>query len=139
MTNKESNMTIGNKIKKLRELKNFTQEYMAEALQMSQTGYGKIERDETDINYSRLEQIAKVLGTKVADLVSLDERLMLYVINNANAEKSIENINNVGNYYEAEKSFDRERKLYEEQNKSLKEEINHLRGMVSFLQEQLKK
>ncbi len=35
---------------------------MAEALKMSQTGYGKIERDETDINYSHLEQIAEVLA-----------------------------------------------------------------------------
>lgn len=35
MTTKIISMTIGNKIKKLRELKNFTQEYMAEALKIA--------------------------------------------------------------------------------------------------------
>lgn len=35
-------MTIGNKIKKLRKLKNFTQEYMAEALKIAQYGKRKL-------------------------------------------------------------------------------------------------
>lgn len=43
-------MTVGSNIKKLRELKNFTQQYMADSLNMSDGGYSKIERDETDIS-----------------------------------------------------------------------------------------
>lgn len=127
-------MTIGNKIKKLRELKNFTQEYMAEALQMSQTGYGKIERSETDINYSRLEQIANVLGTKVADLISLDEKLMLNITNNANAEKSINN----GVIMSDKEAMERERSLYEAQIKQLIQEIDYLKETIEFLKEKMK-
>ena len=131
MTTKISYMTIGNKIKKLRELKNFTQEYMAEALQMSQTGYGKIERDETDINYSRLQQIAEVLGTKIADIVSLDEKLMLNITNNANAEKSIASYN--GYIYADKEAIERERSLYEAQIKQLRQEIDYLKETIEFL------
>jgi transcriptional regulator with XRE-family HTH domain len=134
MTNKVMQMTIGNKIKKLRELKNFTQEYMAEALQMSQTGYGKIERSETDINYSRLEQIANVLGTKVADLISLDEKLMLNITNNANAEKSINN----GVIMSDKEAMERERSLYEAQIKQLIQEIDYLKETIEFLKEKMK-
>ncbi len=43
-------MSVGNKIKQLRELRNYTQQYMADRLNMSLTGYGKIERDSTDIS-----------------------------------------------------------------------------------------
>ncbi|WP_229215982.1 helix-turn-helix domain-containing protein [Dyadobacter frigoris] len=32
-------MEIGEKIKKIRELKNYTQEYMAQKLEMTQAGY----------------------------------------------------------------------------------------------------
>lgn len=44
--NLATDLQVGQKIKKIRELRNYTQEYMAEQLGMSQTGYGNIERDE---------------------------------------------------------------------------------------------
>jgi transcriptional regulator with XRE-family HTH domain len=46
-------MNVGEKIKKLRELKNYTQQHMAEELDLSLSGYGKIERNETDISVSK--------------------------------------------------------------------------------------
>ncbi len=64
--------SIGTRIKNLREMQNFTQEYMAETLGMSASGYGKIERDETDIAFSRLEQIAKILKIKVRDIIDFE-------------------------------------------------------------------
>jgi transcriptional regulator with XRE-family HTH domain len=42
-------MSIGAKIKNLRELRNYTQAYMADQLNMSVNGYSKIEREETDV------------------------------------------------------------------------------------------
>jgi transcriptional regulator with XRE-family HTH domain len=35
---------------------------------ISPQGYGKIERDETDVQYSRLESIAKAMNTTVNDI-----------------------------------------------------------------------
>ena len=48
-------------IRKIRELKNLTREYVAEELNMSMSGYGKIERGEVDLTVSKLIEIAKVL------------------------------------------------------------------------------
>ena len=41
---------IGYKIKNIRELKNFTQEYMAEKLDISQAAYSKMEKGDTKIS-----------------------------------------------------------------------------------------
>lgn len=54
-------MKVGDNIKKLRELRNYTQQYLADQLEISLSGYGKIERNETDVSLSRLQQIADIL------------------------------------------------------------------------------
>lgn len=50
---------IGYKIRKLREIRNYTQEYMADSLNISQNAYSRIEREETEPPLSRIEAIAK--------------------------------------------------------------------------------
>ena len=52
-------------IKKIRELKNLTREYVADELKMSTSGYGKIERGEVDLTVSKLVKIAKVLNVTI--------------------------------------------------------------------------
>ena len=49
------------KIRKLRLKKDYSQEYMASRLGISQKAYSKIERGETALNHERLYQIAKIL------------------------------------------------------------------------------
>ena len=49
---------LGHKIKKLRELRNFSQEYMADQLGLSQSAYSKLETDQTELTYNRLSKIA---------------------------------------------------------------------------------
>jgi len=66
-------MKIGNKIKKLRELRNLTQEYVAKQLEMTQAGYSRMERDEVDISVAKLEQISKVLHLKLEEILGFDE------------------------------------------------------------------
>jgi len=70
-------MKVGNKIKKIRELRNYTQDYMATELEMTQAGYSKIELGETDVPFSRLLQIAKVLEIDLIDLLAFDEKIIL--------------------------------------------------------------
>jgi transcriptional regulator with XRE-family HTH domain len=53
--------TIEEKIKNVRELKNFTQDYVAERLGITQAGYSKIESGATKISYSKIVDIAKIL------------------------------------------------------------------------------
>ncbi len=77
-------MTIGEKIKVLRTLKGFSQEKVSEMLGMSITGYQKIERGDTDVNFSRLEQIVKTLDSNMLDLFSIGEKNIFYVQGNSN-------------------------------------------------------
>ena len=65
---------IGTKIKNIRELKNYTQEFVAKKLQMTQAGYSKLERGETDIAYSKIEEVAKVLGVTTEELIAFDQQ-----------------------------------------------------------------
>lgn len=49
-------MKVHEKVRKIRELKNFSQENMAEQLQMSVNGYEKIERGEVGLQMDKLEK-----------------------------------------------------------------------------------
>jgi transcriptional regulator with XRE-family HTH domain len=108
--------TIGSKIKKIREIKGWTQEAMADKVGMSVQGYGKLERDEADIPFSRLEQISTVFNMKPEDLICFDEKNVF---------------NNYGSAHD--KSFsvnyqvsDKERELYERNIKLLEDKIQYL-------------
>lgn len=57
-------------IRKIRELKNLTREYVADELKMS--GYGKIERGEEDLTVSKLIEIAKVLDVSTEFIFEFD-------------------------------------------------------------------
>ncbi|OUD12484.1 helix-turn-helix domain-containing protein [Thioflexithrix psekupsensis] len=61
------------KIKFIRQLKQWSQEQMAEKLDMSVKGYANIELGHTDVQLSRLEQIAQVFGIGLLDLLGMNE------------------------------------------------------------------
>lgn len=70
-------MQVFEKIAWLRKIKGWSQEDIAERLGMSATGYGKIERGETDIPLSRLEQLSGILEIGLTDLIGLEDRAVL--------------------------------------------------------------
>jgi transcriptional regulator with XRE-family HTH domain len=53
-------------IKKIRELKNFTREYVSGELGMSTSGYGKIERGEVDLTVTKIIRLAAILEVSVS-------------------------------------------------------------------------
>lgn len=62
-------MNLGRTIRRLREYRNLTQEYMAAQLKMGPTAYGNIERNEVKrLTIERLMQIADVLGVHFSEL-----------------------------------------------------------------------
>ncbi|WPO82439.1 helix-turn-helix transcriptional regulator [Chryseobacterium sp. JJR-5R] len=65
-------MTLGEKLKKARIHKNFTQEYLAEMLNISQKTYSNFENDKTKPDFHQVEDIAKVLETSILDFLSGD-------------------------------------------------------------------
>ncbi|WP_079243031.1 MULTISPECIES: helix-turn-helix domain-containing protein [Chryseobacterium] len=73
---------IGNKIKNIRELKNFTQEYMAEKLDISQAAYSKLEKGDIKVSSDKLSQIAKILDVNPEDITSFDSQKYFNSFNN---------------------------------------------------------
>src|SRR5688572_2322091 len=73
---------IADNIKKMRELRNFTQEYMANQLGITQAGYSKIESGTTDITFSKIEEIAGILSVTPSDLVAFDSQKYFNSFNN---------------------------------------------------------
>jgi len=67
-------MSVNEKIKLVREAKGFTQEQVAEKLQMSKNGYGDIERGATDPKLSKLEKIAEAFNMELSELVDLTDK-----------------------------------------------------------------
>jgi transcriptional regulator with XRE-family HTH domain len=74
--------SIKNKIKSIRELKNYTQEYMAEQLGVTQAGYSKIEKGKTILSYVKLVEIARILEVSVEDIISFDSERYFSSFNN---------------------------------------------------------
>ncbi len=116
-------LTIGRKIKKLRELRNYTQEYMADQLGVSQPAYSKMETDETEINDVRLTQIAKALDVSVQDILAFDERMFFNITNRDYASGT-------GYTYAINNNYglgDNEKKLFEDKIRLLEEMIDMLK------------
>ncbi len=63
---------IGQNIRKLRELKTLTQQYMADKLEMTQGNYARIENEEINISEERLKKIASLLGCNPEFIVQFD-------------------------------------------------------------------
>jgi XRE family transcriptional regulator, regulator of sulfur utilization len=52
--------TINNNIRKIRQLKGYSQEYVADKLNLTQGGYGRIERGEVKVKIETLEKLSKI-------------------------------------------------------------------------------
>lgn len=87
-------MTTGQKIKKLREVNQLTQEQMAEKMHISPNTYGRLERGETKMTEQRLEQAAKILNVEAAQILSIPEDKIVFLASNltlTECENSCEN------------------------------------------------
>ncbi|MFI3221055.1 MAG: helix-turn-helix transcriptional regulator [Methylococcales bacterium] len=67
-------MKVHEQIKLFRKLKGWSQEEMADKLEISLNGYGSIERGDADISVTRLEQITEVFGISLVELFGCDEK-----------------------------------------------------------------
>lgn len=67
-------MLIGDKIKSIRELKNYTQEYIADQLGITQAGYSKIEKGKTSLSLDKLEQLALILDLSLENIINFESQ-----------------------------------------------------------------
>ncbi|MFD2864518.1 helix-turn-helix domain-containing protein [Mucilaginibacter antarcticus] len=69
---KKTNKTIGKNIRTFRHRRGWSQEDIANRLGISIPAFSKIETGVTDINLSRLEQIANIYEVDVVQILALD-------------------------------------------------------------------
>lgn len=109
-------MKTNEKIRQLRESRQWTQEDMANKLSMSTQGYAKIERGDTRSNLDRLEQISEVFGIDVVELLAYGEDAQI----NFNHSTNTDSFNNA---------------FFGLGNKDLELEIQRLQFMLSHKDE----
>lgn len=109
---------IGKNIRKVRELRNYTQEYMAEHLGLSQSTYCNLEKGLADIKLSQMTKIAKILDIDVIALLQFKGEKMLDDKKDED-EDALKPLTN------------REKQLYEELLAVQKERITFLEDMLN--------
>ncbi len=105
------------KIRQIRELKNITQEFIAQELDLSTRAYSKIENGETQLTINRLNEISTILGVDPIEILGFDEK---QIFNQCNDNQYI-GINHINM---PEKLI----RQYEETIKVLKEHIELLKA-----------
>ena len=103
---------IGQKVRRIREEKQWTQEFIANKLEISQNTYSKIESGSIKLTIDRISELSKILDMPIEDMLSDDTKT--FHLNNNHIEKFyIENL--------------------QEENKGL---VQSLKDQVKYLQEE---
>jgi transcriptional regulator with XRE-family HTH domain len=114
-------MGLGSNIRILREMRGLSQDNMAASLDMSQAGYGKIERDEVSVSVDKLTKIAEILDTSIENIIGFDTKT---VFNNHNSEINQQ----IGTYYTSEM-----KELYLDKIKLLEDKVRLLEDRIKQL------
>ncbi|TAN50105.1 MAG: XRE family transcriptional regulator [Methylococcaceae bacterium] len=117
-------MKVHEKIRFMRQLKGLSQENVADKLALSVNGYADIERGKTDVQVSRLEQIAEAFDMDLIELLSFGEKNVACQIGNNNH-------NNWQNTYAKESDFELQKLqlIVEQQGK----EIAYLKEIIDLM------
>ncbi len=67
-------MLIGEKIRKVRDLKGYSQEYIAKELGISQKTFSKIESNQSRLDFTTLDNIATILGVELMQLLLFNDK-----------------------------------------------------------------
>lgn len=122
-------MTTEEKIKSIRELKNFTQEFMADKLGITQAAYSKIESGQTKLTMNKIVDIATIFEMDVNDLMAYDTQKYFNSFNNVKESNIYSSVTKIEDetlkklyedkillleklLFETEKQLDKYRKTY---------------------------
>ncbi len=118
-------MDEGEKIRKIREIRDYKQEYIASQLDISIKAYSKLERGETKLTVDRLYEIAQILKVKPEEIIRFSEEQVFSNSGSSRGEKSTDR-------------FLSERGMYKQQIRHLEGEISFLRKLLNRVSEALK-
>jgi transcriptional regulator with XRE-family HTH domain len=126
------NLTDGQKVRRIRELFGFTQDEIAQKLQITPQAYSRIERGETSLDLDRLKLIAEKMGITTDDIMKFDERKFLISGNNNNsgeANDSAFQFNIIVNESSNQKAIEILEKIIEQQQEEIKELRQELKAL----------
>ena len=84
---------LPNKLRTLREIHSYKQDFVGKYLGISQTGYSKIEIGEVDLTIKHLQKLAELYHTTPQHILSWDGSLAFgEVINNTHFDKRLQTI-----------------------------------------------
>ena len=110
---------LGHKVRQIRELKGYSQEYVANKLGISQRAYSKIEINQTKLDWDRITKLAELFEVDPIEMISFDDNL---IFNNCSQSGKFESfVNNM-----PERLIDQ----YEQRIRSLSEEVVFLRKLL---------
>jgi transcriptional regulator with XRE-family HTH domain len=113
---------VGLRIKKLRESKGVTQGEMASSLNITQSNYGRLEKDDKRLNVPKILKIAEFLDVSISQ-----------IFNEKSAKVINQSHNDSPSAYNVENLYQDNKQVYEQLNSALKEHIQHLEKEVEFL------
>lgn len=67
---------VGKALRQIRELKNLSQDFVAQNLGISTRAYSKIETEETQLTVSRLYELAQIFDVQVCDILGFEPKLV---------------------------------------------------------------
>jgi transcriptional regulator with XRE-family HTH domain len=129
----ESTRTLGHKIRKMRELRNLTQEYVATRLGISQSNYARMESNDVSIPDKRLAELSEILQTTPEAIRNFDETI---VFNITQGDYGSAGQNVTVNNYQISPEL---QKLYEDKIRLLEEKIIFLEERVQYMTSESKK
>lgn len=136
-------MNVNEKIKNYREQNKWSQEDMANQLQMSSSAYAKIERGETRLHLDKLQKIAQVFNIDLFELMTMDGKNIILNINesgesnntnysNAN-ETLVKDVENLQNLLQQKDILLAEK---DQRINELQQQIQTLNDMINLLKKQ---
>ena len=117
---------LSSKLRILREVHDYTQEYVASVLEISQNTYSLIEKGESKLTIDRLEKLANLYRMDVADLIRLNEQTYINTITHSQGVCS-QNVNINPSMK------DEERELYKTTIERLERENERLHNLIEKL------
>ncbi|GIZ14259.1 helix-turn-helix domain-containing protein [Capnocytophaga catalasegens] len=118
--------SIGLNLRRIREQKGLSQEYLADRLDISQASYARLENEDTKITVDRLLKIAEILETEVTDFFNTANLSIQTQNNHDNSYGYIQNLT-IDNKDITEKLI----KSFEARLKEKDEQISFLKNILS--------
>lgn len=132
-------MQLHERLKILRQKKGWSQEQVGYHLNMSGSAYGCIERGETNIPLSRLEDIARIFGIQIGDLFSSDDKNVFHAGDN-NTLTNLLCINSPVDSAKLQHELEKYHLIVEKKDKEieyLKQQNLDLRKMIELLESKI--